>query len=264
MKATWRAIVLLDAAWTILGFLFAPLLVVFPISLTDQNCLSLPKDGLSLRHYRTVLSDPAWLSSIAQSAAVATVSALIATVVGGLCAFACWRLAGASARWMRALILLPLIVPPVVSALGFYRMWARLGLLDSFTGVVIAHVITALPYVFVAVSAALALFDPNLEQAARSLGASRLTALRRVVIPRTLPGILAGALFAFVQSWDEIVILLFITSRNVHLLPRAIWEGLHENIDPAIAAIAALLVIVTALAILASRAGGRADRTLAS
>jgi len=140
------------------------------------------------------------------------------------------ELVGEGARRMlaeavRALMLMPIIVPSIVHALGFYRMWIDLRLLDTFTGVVLVHVVTGFPYVVITVSTALATFDPRLEQAARNLGASMSQTITLVIVPCIMPGILAGAVFAFVHSWDELVVLLFITSRKLYLLPRAIWAG---------------------------------------
>jgi putative spermidine/putrescine transport system permease protein len=142
-------------------------------------------------------------------------------------------------------MLMPIIVPSIVHALGFYRMWIDLRLLDTFTGVVLVHVVTGFPYVVITVSTTLATFDPRLEQAARNLGASMSQTLRLVIVPCIIPGILAGAVFAFVHSWDELVVLLFITSRKLYLLPRAIWAGINENVDPTIAAVATVLMLAT-------------------
>jgi putative spermidine/putrescine transport system permease protein len=144
-------------------------------------------------------------------------------------------------------------VPSIVHALGFYRMWIDLRLLDTFTGVILVHVVTGFPYVVITVSTALATFDPRLEQAARNLGASMAQALRLVIVPCIMPGILAGAVFAFVHSWDELVVLLFITSRKLYLLPRAIWAGINENVDPTIAAVATVLMLATLSGLLLER-----------
>jgi putative spermidine/putrescine transport system permease protein len=150
-------------------------------------------------------------------------------------------------------MLVPLIVPSIVYALGYYRMWIDLRLLDTFTGVILVHVVTGLPYVVITVSTSLANFDPRLEQAARNLGASMGQTLRMVIVPCIMPGILSGAIFAFVHSWDEIVVLLFITSRRLYLLPRAMWAGINENVDPTIAAVATVLMLATLGGLLAER-----------
>jgi len=188
-----------------------------------------------------------------QSLFVATCSTFFSVALGTLAAYGCWRLASRLASFVRALMLLPLIVPSIVHAIGFFRMWIDLDLLDSFPGVILAHTITSLPYVVITVSASLANFDIRLEQAARNLGASLGQTIRLVIVPCALPGILSGALFAFVHAWDEIVVLLFITSRRVYLLPRAIWNGINDNVDPTIAAIATVMILVTLTGLLLER-----------
>lgn len=247
MKATlaWR--LLQAGAWIVLAFLFVPLLVVIPVSLTDQSFLSFPRDGISFMHYVRVLSDPVWRHSIAVTGAVAAGAASLATLLGGLAAIACWRFPGNRSNFVRAMVVAPLVVPTIVSALGYYQLWARLGLLDTYTGVVIANTVQTLPYTFAAIAASLLLMDRRLEEAARNLGARQLTAIWTVLVPSAKPGILSGFLFAFVYAWDEVVVQLFITSRTVRLLPRLIWEGLQDTVDPAIAVISACLTLATAL-----------------
>src|SRR5262249_24826968 len=150
-----------------------------------------------------------------------------------------------------AIMLTPMIVPAIVHALGFYRVWSAFGLLDTFPGLIIAHGVKGMPYVLITVAASLANFDPRLEQAARNLGASMTQPIRLVIVPSILRGMLAGGLFAFILSWDEIVVTLLITSRHVYTLPRRIWDGIQDNIDPTVAAVATILIAVT-LGILAA------------
>jgi putative spermidine/putrescine transport system permease protein len=233
------------AAWVVAIYLVLPISIVIPVSLTDQRFLSLPQDGLSLRHYATVLGSAAWLGSIWQSFLIAVAATVIAVVAGTLCAIGCWRLSRRSTDLVRAMMLLPIIIPSIVYAVGLYRYFAKLDMLDRFLGVAIAHGVTGIPYVVITVSTALAAFDPRLEQAARGMGASLGQTLRWVILPRIAPGILSGAIFAFIHSWDELVIVLFIASRDVFTLPRRIWDGINENLDPAMAAVAVLLVVFT-------------------
>ncbi len=233
------------SAWVVALYLLLPITVIIPVSLTDQRFLSLPKQSLSWQHYATVLGSAEWLASIWQSFLIAMVATGIAVVAGTLCAIGCWRLATRATNLVRALMLLPIIIPSIVYAVGLYRYFAGLDLLDRFLGVVLAHGVTGIPYVVITVSTALAAFDPRLEQAARGMGASLLQTLRWVILPRITPGILSGAIFAFIHSWDELVIVLFIASRDVFTLPRRIWDGINENLDPAMAAVAVLLVVFT-------------------
>ncbi|NKE47816.1 ABC transporter permease [Roseomonas frigidaquae] len=233
------------SAWVVAMYLLLPISIIIPVSMTDQRFLSLPKEALSLQHYATVLNSPEWLGSIWQSFLIAVVATGIAVLAGTLCAIGCWRLSRRSTNLIRALMLLPIIIPSIVYAIGLYRYFAGLDLLDRFMGVAIAHGVTGIPYVVITVSTALAAFDPRLEQAARGMGASLMQTLRWVILPRITPGILSGGIFAFIHSWDELVIVLFIASRDVFTLPRRIWDGINENLDPAMAAVAVLLVVFT-------------------
>jgi putative spermidine/putrescine transport system permease protein len=252
-QGRWRFGVVLALTWMLLFYLVAPMLVVVPVSLTDQRYLSMPQHGLSLDHYANIFGDNFWFPSIVKSFIVASISTSIATTLGTLAAIGCWRLASRTSELVRALVLLPLVVPTIVHALGFYRTWIDLNLLDTYPGVILADVITSLPYVVITVSASLANFDARLEQAARNLGASVGQTIRLVIVPNVIPGVLSGALFAFIHAWDEIVVLLFITSRRVYLLPRAIWNGINDNVDPTIAAIATLMILLTLAGLLAER-----------
>jgi putative spermidine/putrescine transport system permease protein len=234
-------------AWSTALYLVLPILIILPVSLTDQRFLSLPQDGLSLRHFATVLGSPEWLHSIWQSFTIAVASTILSVVVGTLCAIGCWRISTRATELIRALMLLPLIIPSIVYAIGLYRYFGPLDLLDRFLGVVIAHGVTGVPYVVITVSTALAAFDPRLEQAARGMGASLSQTLRWVILPRIAPGIFSGGIFAFIHSWDELVMVLFIASRDVFTLPRRIWDGINENVDPAIAAVAMILILFTLL-----------------
>lgn len=241
-------------AWVTALYLVLPILIVLPVALTDQRFLSLPQEGLSLQHFRTVLTSEEWLGSIWQSFTIALASTVLSVVAGTLCAIGCWRISRQATELVRLLMLLPLIIPSIVYAIGLYRYFGPLDLLDRFLGVVIAHGVTGIPYVVITVSTALAAFDPRLEQAARGMGASLTQTLRWVILPRIMPGIVSGAIFAFIHSWDELVMVLFIASRDVFTLPRRIWDGINENLDPAMAAVAVLLIVFTLLLLLVDMA----------
>ena len=234
-------------AWLAVLFLTLPLLIVVPVSFTPERYLSLPGAHWSLRHYATLIEDPTWLRSVRDSLVVACGATAIAIVFGTMVAIACWRISSRLSEVVRMLMLAPMIVPTIVHALGFYQGWVQFGLIDTYAGLILAHAIKAIPYVVISVSAALANVDLRLEQAARNLGASVQQALRMVIVPAAKPGILAGGVFAFAISWDELVVNLFITSRNVYTLPRKIWDGIQDNINPAVAAVATLLILITVI-----------------
>ncbi|MGF1526714.1 MAG: ABC transporter permease [Candidatus Competibacterales bacterium] len=240
----------LGLAWTVLGFLLLPLFIVVPVSFTDQYYLSMPKESWSWQHYGNFFTDPQWLSATFQSFVIATAATACAVVVGTLCAVGCWRLASQRAEAVRTFMLVPIIVPTIVQALAFYRFWIDLGIVDTYIGVILAHTLTGIPYVVITVSAALAHFDVRLEQAARNLGANLFQTLGLVVIPNIMPGILSGAIFAFTISFDEIVMVLFITSRQIYTLPKRIWNGIQDNLDPTIASVATLLIVATLVVLL--------------
>ena len=233
------------AAWVILSILIIPSLVAFPVSITSKTYLSLPWEGVSLQHFRNLFTSEEWISSFGQSLVIALASSALSTLLGTLAAIGLWWLSGRIAETLRTFLLLPLMVPPIISAMAFYRWWVPLGLIDSYLGIILAHTILAIPMVVITVSAALANFDPKLEQASRSLGASLPVTVRRVILPVIRPGIVAGALFAFILSWDEIVVTLFISKFDVFTLPRRLWNGMRENTDPTVAAAAVVLICTT-------------------
>lgn len=237
-------------AWAVLAFLLLPITVIVPVSLTDRRYLSLPEHGISFEHYARLFGSEAWRSSVGQSLLIAVLSSAIAVALGTLCAIGCWRVGTRTSRAIAALMLAPLVVPTIVYALGLYRAYAWLGLLDSVTGVVIAHAVTGLPYPVILVSTALAGMDPRLEQAARSLGATPAQTLRRVLLPLLQAPIFSATLLAFVHSWDELVLVLFIAGRRVFTLPRRMWDGINDKLDPSLAAVAVVLVAVSAALLL--------------
>ncbi len=237
-------------AWCLLVFLVAPALVAIPVSFTSENYLSLPWDGLSLQYYREVFTSPDWISSFFQSTLIGVTSAALATLIGTLAAVGLWRLASPWGEVVRGIMLLPLVIPPIIAAMAFYRLYVPLGLIDSYTGLILAHAVLAAPLVLITVSASLAGFDRRLEQASRNLGASATQTLWRVIIPCIRPGVVSGAVFAFIASWDEIVVTLFLSKFSVYTLPRRMWNGIRENTDPAVAAAAVILLAVTFAAFL--------------
>jgi putative spermidine/putrescine transport system permease protein len=249
-RYTWRFVLILILAWTVLLYLFLPIFVAAPISLTPDRYLLMPRGEYSFRHYVNLFTNPKWLNSIWQSLVIAVCATSIAVVTGTLAAVGIWRLASRFGEAVRAFILLPMIVPSIVSALAFFRIFADLGLLDTMPGVILAHSILAVPYVVITVSTSLAGFDLKLEQAARNLGASMRQTIRYVILPNIMPGVLSGAIFAFILSWDEIVVTLFVSRLTVFTLPRRMWDGIRDQADPTIAACATTLILLTFATIL--------------
>lgn len=247
---SWRFQVVLVLAWLVLMFLFLPILAAIPVSFTPSRFFQVPGlDELSMKQYVKLFSSEAWLDSIGQSAVIAGLSSLLAVVFGTAAAIGLWHVTSRLGEVVRGLALTPVIVPPVVAALAFYRLCSNLDLFDTYAGMILAHAILGVPFVVITVSASLSSFDVRLEQAARNLGATLGQTLIWVVLPNIRPGVIGGAVFAFIISWDEIIVTLFITSRNIFTLPRQIWSGIRDNVDPAVAAVATVLIGLTFAAV---------------
>jgi putative spermidine/putrescine transport system permease protein len=253
MRSVLRRSALAAAAYAVMIFLVVPIFVVMPVSLTTKSYLSLPTEGTTFDHYDRLFADPGWLAGLINSAVIAAAATVLALVLGTAFAIAAWRLAGRTMTLFYLLLLAPMILPPIVYAVGAFRLFAWLRMLDGYPGTIIAHTVLALPFVVITVATSLSALDPRIEFAARSLGATPLQAVHRVILPNILPGVAAGGLFAFVTSWDEIVVTLFITARRVVTLPRKIWEGVIDAIDPRIAAVGTLLILFTLVLLAADR-----------
>jgi putative spermidine/putrescine transport system permease protein len=187
---------------------------------------------------------------------------VFATLLGTGAALALVRGRFVGRRVVAAIAFSPLVIPVVIIALGMFAVYARLRLIGTVTGLVAAHTALGVPFVVVSVGTSLRTIDANLDLAARGLGASRWQGFRRITLPLALPGVLAGALFAFVTSWDEVVAALFLTSAQFHTLPVQVWNQITEVVDPTVAAVSTLLVAVSTtvigLAFVIRRAGAPA------
>jgi putative spermidine/putrescine transport system permease protein len=244
MRSPLSKLVILSG-WIIIGFLIAPMLITIPVSLTPTRYLSMPQGEISFSHYASLANDPAWRSAIADSMIVAIGATFLSVGFGTSAAIGIWQLGLRATRLLSVFPLLPLIVPPIVSALALSRAAVAFGILDTYLAVIVSHAILGLPFVFLTVSATLEGLDRRLVQAARSLGASQIRALGSIVVPNIKSGILTGALFAFFTSWDEVVVTIFVSSRTVFTLPRKIFSDIRDDIDPSVAAISALMILVT-------------------
>jgi putative spermidine/putrescine transport system permease protein len=179
------------------------------------------------------------------SAEVAVLTAIFATVLGTLASLALTRGRFPGRTLVNGLVLAPLIVPVVIIAIGMFSLYVRWRISGSLLGLVIAHTALALPFVVVSVSASLRTMDRNLELAAANLGASPRQSFMRITLPIILPGVLAGAIFAFITSWDEVVVAIFLTTARFRTLPVEMWEQVRQVVDPTVAAVATTLLLVT-------------------
>jgi len=229
-------------------FLLLPILVIVPLSFGNQRYLAFPDGGWSLRHYAT-LFDGAWLVSILQSLGLALVVGALSTALAFLFATGIW-LQRRHRTLLTAIVLLPMIVPQVVSAMSIYYLDARLGVLDSLLGVGFGHLLMALPYSVIALLVAYARLDQSLYKASRSLGAGLWPTLWNVLLPNVRGGVAGGFFMGFVMSWEEVVVTLFTSGLNLVTLPKRIWDGLRYNLDPAIAAVSTLMIVLTLVVML--------------
>lgn len=248
--AAFNALRLAFGALTV-GFLLLPLVAILPLAFTDSVFLVYPISGPSLRWFGELAASQAWMRAIVNSLIVGTGATLLATVVGTLAALGLRRELVPFSSLLRSVFLLPMVVPAVVLGVGMQILYARMGLASSYPGVIIAHAVLCVPFVLVNVSGALAAIDPALERAAASLGASPARVFREVTLPLAMPGVLTGAVFAFATSLDEVVITLFVAGPNQTTLARQMFSSLRENISPAIAAAACIIMILTFLLLLA-------------
>ncbi len=231
-------------------FLIFPLLAIIPVSFTPKRFLSMPSDELSLRHYEALATSPEWLGSIWQSLMVATLSAVLATVLAVLFALGIWYRRPRLTPLLIGFVILPMAVPPIISAIVLYFFETRMGLYDTLPGVILAHTVIVVPYAVITVLVVLSQLDRRIERAARNLGASLWQTTVFVILPNIKVGIASAGFLAFVLSWEEIAITLFVTSFDVITLPRRIWSGLRDNIDPVIASVSVVLIALTVAAVL--------------
>lgn len=233
-------------------FLIAPIVVVMPLSFNAQDfftftpeMLRLDPEGYSLKHYRDFFSNSEWQSSLWNSVRIAPVATLLSVGFGTLAAIGLSQPHVPYRRAIMAILISPMIVPLIISAAGMYFFYSRLGLQGSYWGVVLAHAALGIPFVIITVTATLVGFDRSLTRAAANMGADPVTTFFRVQMPLILPGVISGALFAFITSFDEVVVVLFVGSAGQKTLPWQMFLGLREQISPTILAVATILVVIS-------------------
>lgn len=237
-------------------YLILPILIVVPMSFSASRFLQFPPPGLSLRWYARYLGDAEWIGATLRSLLVAGLVTAICTVLGTMAALGLVRGTFRGKQLVNSLIVSPMIVPVIIVAIALYFFYAPfkawgMPLIGTVPGLVIAHSLLALPLVVINVSATLKGFDRNLELASQSLGAGPLVTFRRITLPLIRPGIVSGALFAFITSFDELVIAIFISGSTARTLPVKMWEGIRLEIDPTIAAVSTLLIGLSVALLLA-------------
>ncbi len=236
-------------AWLVIAFLLLPVVIVIPMSFSDANYLEFPPTNWSLRWYREFFSSYEWTHSARNSLMIAATTVLVATPAGFLAAYRIKRSAGWRRNVLFLWLLSPQLMPVILLSIGVFFLYIRLRLVDTFLGIVLAHVALAIPFVVTVCLAGLARVDDHLEFAARSLGAGKLRAIFDVVLPQMKISLFAGALFAFVSSLDEVVIGLLVAGGDNIVLTRQMFVSLREHIDPTIAAISTLLIMISLVAV---------------
>jgi putative spermidine/putrescine transport system permease protein len=238
LKAALSVFSVLVLAWLIL-----PTLVLVPISFSETASFNFPAKGFSLRWYEKFFTDISWVRSLLLSLQVAVLVTIISTVAGTLAAFGIWKMKARGRAVVEGYLLTPMMIPGIILAVGLYSVFLKLGLLGTVPGFVLAHTVLAMPFVVVNVLTSLEGLDSRLELAAASLGASRSVTFVRIVLPLIAPGVGAGALFAFVTSFDEVIVSLFIQSPGLQTLPVKVFRSVTQDTDPTVAAVSVIVTV---------------------
>jgi len=251
----WHYIFILICAFVFL-FLIAPILVIIPLSFNaepyftfNEDMLALKPEAYSLRWYEDFLSKEVWRSSIWNSIFIAFASTILATTLGTLAALGLSRPEMPYKGIIMGLLISPMIVPLIITAAGIFFFYSTLNdyiqLTGSYLGIILAHTVLGTPFVVITVTATLTGFDHSLTRAGAMMGADPTTVFFKVIMPLILPGVISGALFAFVTSFDEVVVVLFVASVEQQTIPRQMWAGIREQISPTILAVATVLICIS-------------------
>ncbi|MCO5133562.1 MAG: ABC transporter permease [Phyllobacteriaceae bacterium] len=233
-------------------FLIFPILIIIPLSFNAEDfftftkaMLNLQPEGYSLKHYNDFLTNPDWQQALRNSFLIAPAATFLATAFGTLAAIGLSQSHVPFRRAIMAVLISPMIVPLIISAAGMYFFYSRIGLQGTYWGVVLAHAALGTPFVIITVTATLVGFDRSLTRAAANLGANPVTTFFKVQMPLIVPGVVSGALFAFITSFDEVVVVLFLGSAAQKTLPWQMFTGLREQISPTILAVATIMVAIS-------------------
>jgi putative spermidine/putrescine transport system permease protein len=248
LRGGWLAVY----AGLALLLLQVPVIIVVLASLTETSYLTVPPRGLTLKWYWHVLQDPSYIKAIAFSFVLALSATALSLAVGTAGAYALIRRALPGADVIATFLMAPLVFPAVVIGVALLQFYTLIGVRGTFGALVAAHVLITMPYVVRSVLASLGGADPTLEEAARTLGAGPFTAFRKVTLPLIMPGIVAGGIFSFIVSFDNVPVSIFLVSVRQTTLPVKLFTAVEHGVDPGIAAISTLLVAVTGLAFVAA------------
>jgi len=240
------------SAWAVLFFLIVPIVVIIPLSFNAEpyftftrGMMTLEPSAYSLRWYDAIITNPNWMLAVKNSFIIGFFATIVSTTLGTMAAVGLSSQNMPFKRVIMALLLSPMIVPLIIIAAGMFFFYTKFGLAGSYVGLVIAHAALGVPFVIITVTATLSGFDKSLYHAGLSMGASPLKTFFDVVIPLIRPGVISGAMFAFVTSFDEVVLVLFLAGPGQRTIPRQMFSGLREQINPTILAVATLLILVS-------------------
>jgi len=235
-------------------FLIMPILVILPLSFNasdfftfTKEMLALDPDGYSLKHYKDFFTNSDWQGALANSVRIAPMATILSTAFGTLAAIGLSQSHMPMRSTVMAILISPMIVPLIISAAGMYFFYSRIGMQGTYWGVVLAHAALGTPFVIITVTATLIGFDKSLVRAAANMGAGPVLTFFKVQMPLILPGVVSGALFAFITSFDEVVDVLFVGSASQKTLPWQMFTGLREQISPTILAVATILILISVL-----------------
>jgi len=231
----------------ILLYLILPVLIVIPLSFNAEPYFSYPMPGFSMRWYQEIFHNPLWLLSMKNSLIIGFFATILATTLGTVAALGLSKRDLPYKGLIMALLASPMIVPIVITAVGMYFFYSKIGLTNNLLGLILAHAALGTPFVVITVSATLVGFDKRLVLAAASLGASPAYTFFKVTLPLVLPGMISGALFAFGTSFDEVVVVMFVGGIEQRTIPRQMWTGIREELNPTILAVATLLTLFSVL-----------------
>lgn len=245
--ASIRSTAMYAYAVLLLAFILVPLLIIVPMSLTSGNSLTFPTPGYSTRWYGELLDDPRWFSSFVNSVVVASAATVFSSLLGIPAAIGLAWGHFPGKKIVYAIVAAPLVAPVVIVGVAAFSFFAAAGMTGNLWALILTHTALAVPVMLTTVVASLQGFDRTLIRAAASLGAGTMRTFFKVVLPLIAPGVLSGAIIAFIISFDEVVVASFLTTGEQRTLPRMIFSGVRESVSPAIASVAVLLVLFSAL-----------------
>ena len=241
-----RGYVALMCVW-----LVAPIIIVVILAFSGDGYLRFPPASLSLQWFDRFFGNVQWQRALLSSLMIGAIACVVSTAIGFFCAYAFLRAEFRGKKLMLSLMLTPVIVPSIITAIAMYYLASKLGLIGNLVWLGLCHAVIAMPVVLLILLSALRAVDPNLERAALGLGGSRIRVFCRVVFPIALPGVMSAALFAFLASFDELLISLFLAGVRAQTLPVRIWNSVNLQVEPTIAAVSAFLIAITTLILVA-------------